>query len=293
MNRFVRSTAIAGLLLCSTVFAGDAATTPAAKRIDRSSVVIIAHRGDSQAYPENTIPAFESAIRAKADFIELDYYHSSDGVPIIFHDKTLDRTTNAVALWNEKKIPVGSKSLQELKTLDAGSWKDPKFAGVKIPTLDEALDVIQKGSFTLVERKSGDAKSCIELLKRKKLIETVAVQAFDWDYLRDCHKLCPTLALGALGSKELTQERLDEIETTGAKFIGWHHEDLTAESIAAAKKRGLKVWVYTVNKPADAKRVLALGVDGIISDVPAAIRKYVNEHKQMPVPVPAGAASGQ
>lgn len=264
--------------------AAESSQSAAVKRIRRPVPLVIAHRGDSRDFPENTVPAFEAALAAKADFVELDYYHSSDGVPIVFHDKTLDRTTNAVALWGEKKIPVGSKTLEQLRTLDAGSWKNPKFAGTRIPTLSEALDVIQTGSFTLVERKSGDAETCVDMLKEKQLLDTVAVQAFDWDYIRDCHKLAPGLALGALGSKELTADRLAEIQTTGAMFIGWNHADLTPESVQAAHALGFKVWAYTVNDPADARRLLAIGVDGLISDVPALIRRVVNERQQLEVP---------
>ena len=82
-----------------------------------------------------------------------------------------------------------SKSLAELEPLDAGSWFGRKFRGTRLPTLDRALDVIQNGSVTLIERKDGDAKTCVELLRKKGIADQVVVQAFDWDYLRDVHEL--------------------------------------------------------------------------------------------------------
>ena len=76
--------------------------TPAEKLTTARRVLIIAHRGDSKAAPENTLPAFRSALRAGADLVELDYYHSSDGVPVVFHDRELDRTTDAVRRWGRR-----------------------------------------------------------------------------------------------------------------------------------------------------------------------------------------------
>ena len=69
----------------------------AAKLVEQPKILIIAHRGDSKLAPENTLPAFASAVKARADLVELDYFHSADGVPVVIHDATLDRTTNALA----------------------------------------------------------------------------------------------------------------------------------------------------------------------------------------------------
>lgn len=273
------------VLVTSLALSEEKKSAPARMRIQQPGILVIAHRGDSGSYPENTLPAFQAAIKAKSDFIELDYYHSKDGIPVVFHDKTLDRTTNAVKIWGEQKIAIGSKTFEQLRQLDAGSWFDARYAGIKIPTLEESLDVIQTGSYTLVERKAGDAATCVRILKEKNLLGEVAVQAFDWKFVKDCHALAPELALGALGSKELTADRLDEIANTGAMFIGWKHDDLTREAVEAAKARGLKVWVYTVDESADATRVINLGVDGIITNEPRKIRSLV-ERSRVPAPQP-------
>lgn len=266
-----------------TARAADQPAPTAAQRVfDSGGPLIIAHRGDSKIAPENTLPAFELAVKAGADLVELDYHHSADGVPVVFHDGELDRCSNAVALWGGSKIKLANKNLAELKLLDAGSWFQPEFAGTRIATLDEALTTIQSGSMTLIERKSGDPATCVELLKRRRLLDRVVVQAFDWDFLAGCHKLDPALLLGALGSKEFTTERLDEIVRTGARVVGWEDRFTTAETIDAIHRRGWKAWVWTVDSPERAVQLVAAKIDGIITNRPAEIRAAVEKASAQP-----------
>ena len=246
-----------------------------AKCVARPETLVIAHRGDSKVAPENTLPAFASAVKAGADMVELDYYHSADGVPVVFHDAELDRATDAVRLWGDQKIKIGSKSLAELKLLDAGSWFNANFAGTRIPTLDEALDTIQAGSLTLVERKGGEPATCIELLRQKKLLDQVVVQAFDWDYLAGCHQIAPDLVLAALGHKEFTPEKLDQIAKTGARIVGWEDKYTSAATIAAIHARGWKAWVWTVDDPRRIEQLVQAKVDGIITNRPALARQTI------------------
>jgi glycerophosphoryl diester phosphodiesterase len=270
------SVVIAGLVLCGHLVgqAAERPSSPAAQLVAESRVLVIAHRGDSLIAPENTLPAFESAVRAGADLVELDYLHSSDGVPFVIHDYTLDRTTNAVELFGGAKIKASSKSLADLLKLDAGSWFSPKFKGTPLPTLEQSLDEIQKGSVTLIERKGGDAKTCIELLRKKGLIDKVVVQAFDWHYLEDCHHLAPELQLGALGNGELEAKQFAAIKRTGAAAIGWSYKDLDAQKIAAIHDAGYKAWGWTIDNPADAQRLVDAGLDGIITNDPAKMRQF-------------------
>ena len=240
--------------------------------------LVIAHRGYCQIAPENTIAAFKLAKAAGADLVELDYHHSKDGELIVLHDATLDRTTDAVTKWGGKSIRADSKSLEELRPLDAGKWFDPQFTGTRMPTLKESLDEIQAGGMTLIERKAGDAAACIKLLREQQLVNQVIVQAFDWKYLTDFHKQEPKQVLGALGppssrdGKKLTAEEkalsetwIDEALKTGARAVVWNNQ-VTKETVAYAHRKNLKVWVYTINDPAEAERLLDLGVDGIITN---------------------------
>src|SRR5438034_7245043 len=143
---------------------------PALKLIAAKRPLVIGHRGYCQVAPENTLPSFKLAMAAGADLVELDYYHTKDGQLVVIHDPDLDRTTDATNRWGGRRIKVESKTAAELQTLDAGKWFDPKYAGTKLPLLTEALDTIQNGSVTLIERKAGAAEDCIQLLRQKKLI---------------------------------------------------------------------------------------------------------------------------
>src|SRR5262245_33791522 len=184
-------------LFASDMHASDSAT-PATQLLASKRPLVIAHRGYSEFAPENTLPSFKLAMAAGADLVELDYYHSKDGQLVVMHDPDLDRTTDATNRWGGRKIKIESKTAAEIQTLDAGSWFDPKYAGTKVPLLNEALDTIQKGSVTLIERKGGDPAACTKLLISKDLINKVVVQSFDWEYLRGFHELQPDQVLGAL-----------------------------------------------------------------------------------------------
>jgi glycerophosphoryl diester phosphodiesterase len=222
--------------------------------------------------------------------VELDYHHTKDGQMIVIHDATLDRTTDATNRWGGAKVRVDSKTLAELQTLEAGNWFNPAYPKTHLPTLAESLDEIQSGGgVTLIERKEGDAASCVALLKEKGLVNALIVQAFDWSYLSNFHALCPELVLGALGppkikgrtlteaEKKMSPAWVDEAKRCGARVVVWNRE-VTKDAIAYAHKQGLEVWVYTIDDPALATELLNLGVDGIITNNLAVIWRAVALH---------------
>lgn len=258
--------------------------------------LIIAHRGYSAIAPENTLPAFRMALATGADLVELDYYHSKDGVPIVLHDANLDRTTDAISRWGSKGIHPASRDAAELLSLDAGSWFDPAFANTRLPALTAALELIQgKGGVTLIERKEGDPATVVKLLRERNWINRVVVQSFDWQYLREFHALAPEQVLGALGvpkvladgrkpperPKTLSAAWLDDLQRTGARLVVWNRE-ITADAVALAHQRGLKVWVYTINDPQEANRLLDLGVDGLITDNPGLLWRTLALRQRKP-----------
>lgn len=273
-RRIVRQLAAIAVLCCwSPLSAADLAA--AAKLISAERVLVIAHRGDSKAAPENTLPAFRSAVKLGCDLVELDYHHSADGVPIVLHDYTLDRTTDARARWGEEKVSVADKSADDLEALDAGVWFGDQFRETKLPTLEESLDLIQTGSTTLIERKAGDAATCIDLLRNKRLLDDVVVQAFDWDFLVDCHQIEPTMILGALGGRDLNGPDFEALAATGAKVVGWFKDAVTEEVVQDVHDHGMKLWVWTVDDMEQAESLIEMGVDGIISNVPGQVKKLV------------------
>jgi glycerophosphoryl diester phosphodiesterase len=261
---------------------------PALKLVTSQRVLVIGHRGDCLFAPENTLPSFRMALTAGADLVELDYHHSRDGKMVVIHDHQLDRTTDAVRRWGQRHNRVEAKTAAEIQSLDAGSWFNPSYAGTRIPLLVEALDTIQNGGVALIERKAGAPADCTELLCGKGLINHVVVQSFDWEYLRAFHEQEPGQLLGALGPaerladgrkpscmpKKLNAAWLDELHKAGAEVVVWSQK-VSEEVVRTAHQQGLKVWVYTVNNPRLANKLLDMGVDGLITNNTSLIRKTI------------------
>jgi glycerophosphoryl diester phosphodiesterase len=274
MRQFVSGWLVAvGIVVGHTISLAGAEPTPARKLIGSPGVLVIAHRGNSSVAPENTLPAFARAIEVKSDLVELDYHHSSDGVPVVIHDETVDRTTNAPELLGQQKVLVADLSLAELHRLDAGEWFGEDFKGLKLPTLVESLAAIQAGSTTLIERKAGDAQALIKLLEQEKLTERVVVQSFDWVFVAKCRELSPSLALCTLSGKAASDEQIKAAAATGADVIVWNHEKLTRQQIDLIHKLGKKAWVYTVDNRQRATELMAAGIDGVITNKPAEMIK--------------------
>ncbi|WP_158265694.1 glycerophosphodiester phosphodiesterase [Blastopirellula marina] len=244
--------------------------------LETKEPLVIGHRGACAFAPENTIPSYKLAIEQKADLVELDYYLSSDKVPFCIHDKTYDRTTDANQRWSEKKTKISDKDWADIAGLDAGSWFDAKFAGVKLPKLDEAIEAIQDGSVTLIEHKEGDADSLVKLLKDREWTDKLVVQSFNWDFVARCRELEPTLAIAALGSDELTAERIKPI-VDKVDVIAWNAKFVDRAAAEMVHKHGKKLFVYTVNDPKRAKELVELGVDGIITDRPGEIGEAIRK----------------
>jgi glycerophosphoryl diester phosphodiesterase len=279
--------ALAATLSVMNTHAQTPERSPAGKLLESARPLVIAHRGFSHFAPENTLPAFQLGVKAGADLVELDYHHTKDGVPVVIHDATLDRTTDAVARWGGEKIRVDSRTAEELRELDAGSWFKPSYAGVRLPSLLEAVREIQSGSVTLIERKAGDAATCVALLRAQGWVNQVVVQSFDWAYLRDFHQQEPRQVLGALGppgwrggrqlkdeEKVLDARWVDEVAATGARVVVWNRQ-INRPAVDYAQRKGLKVWVYTINEVDLAQQLLDLDADGLITDNPALIWKAV------------------
>jgi glycerophosphoryl diester phosphodiesterase len=250
--------------------------------------LVIGHRGFSAIAPENTLPAFRFGLKAGADLVELDYRQSADGQLLVFHDSELDRTTNARLRWGGKRIKFEDKTALELRGLDAGSWFDSSFDGTRVPLLSEALDLIQGTGMALLERKSGDVASLADLLESKQMVGKVVVQSFDWGFLRALHERLPRQPLAALGPLaglpgakrspgvfgQLTGRWLKALQKTGASIVVWNKQ-VSRGAVRLAHDRGLKVWVYTVDRPELANHLLDLEIDGIITNNPALMWKTI------------------
>jgi glycerophosphoryl diester phosphodiesterase len=240
--------------------------------------------------PENTLPAFELALAAQADLVELDFRETKDGHLVAFHDAQLDRTTDARRRWRRRRVRLEARSLAEIRSLDAGSWFDVRFAQAQVPLLEEAVSVIRRWSVPLLERKAGSAAAFASFLRERELVNRVVVQCFDWEWLRALHELEPRQVLAALGPasvlatgrkplgivRKLNRPWLEQAGQTGAQIVVWSRY-LSKPAIRQAHARGMQVWVYTINQARLATRLVAAGVDGLICNDPLLIRKALNQ----------------
>lgn len=246
-----------------------------AELLDSPKTLLLAHRGDSRVAPENTLPAFESALKVAVDLVELDYHQSADGVPVVFHDKELDRCTDARARWGGEKILLASRNWADLCQLDAGRWYGEQFTGTRLATLEVALALICPLAGCMIERKSGDAETLVALIERLGVVDRCAVTAFDWNFLARCRRLSASIILGALGTERLTAEHLDAAMHFGPRVVGWDDRHIAAESVELAHRRGLKVWTWTVDAPERAAELIGWKVDGLITNVPGTIKPVI------------------
>lgn len=233
-------------------------------KLEAAQVLSIAHRGNSLFAPENTLAAFFAA-QGKADLVETDGRLSADGVLVIMHDTTVDRTTDGTGT-------VGSQTVAQLKLLDAGSWFSSNFIGERIPTLAEMITNTVSFATPLIEQKDGPATAYVDELRRLNAVTNVILQSFDWNFLAAVHAFEPAVRLGALGSGTFTTAILTNIINSGATMVAWEKASVTPAVLSQVHGAGLLLFVWTVDSSAEIQQFINLGVDGIISNDPATVK---------------------
>lgn len=232
----------------------------------------VAHRGCSSTSPENTIASFELAVRTGANMLEMDVMLTSDGHPIIFHDYRLGRTTNGSGL-------VSRLPLSQIRSLDAGIWFDERFGGEKVPLLEEVLE-LAKGKIRLnIELKhrrregiSSLVERCLKVVERHRMSDEVMFSSFNLEALRILHYSKPHMRFAPLYRHNLVPTPRSFPIQYGANAVVLNHLFLNATTVRQFHKLGIKVFVYTVNGRRRIERMIAMGVDGVISDNPALVR---------------------
>lgn len=232
-----------------------------------SDVQIVAHRGASRDCPENTLAAFARAVEDGADIVEFDVHQTSDGHWVCLHDRTCDRTTNAVQAFGRDKVRVDGLTLAEVQNLDAGTWFAPAFAGERVPTLEQALRAIAP-AVPMIERKGGDPLQLVRELRRLDAVDEVIVQAFDWDWLERVAEAEPRLRLAALGGDAPTPERLADLARTGARIVHWNHARVTRAMVDQVHASGRTLCVYTVDGELPFHGAVAIGCDMVTTNRP-------------------------
>ena len=235
--------------------------------------ILIAHRGGSLEAPENTLAAFQHAIRVGAQYVELDVQMSSDGALVVIHDDTLDRTTSGSG-------PVGALTFEQLRRLDAGSHFGPQFKGEPIPTLREVLDLCVEASVgVVIELKSphlypGMVEKVAALLGEiwMRGAENLWCISFDHDSIRQLRALDPTVPLGYL--YEPHEQQFVHPDDIVQAYCPYYRTALAHPAqVARAHELGKLVFVYTVDEEEDVRRLTASGVDGMVTDRPGSLMK--------------------
>jgi glycerophosphoryl diester phosphodiesterase len=238
----------------------SATTAPA-----RPGPAVIGHRGASGEAPENTVAAFHRAVELGVDAVELDVHLSADGVPVVIHDPILERTTDG-------RGPVGEQPLAALRRLDAGRWFGEPFAGERIPTLEEALEVLRDGR-VIIEIKNGPIyypgiAPRVASVARACGHPRLTVSSFDHPVLLEVRRAAPELETAVLfAARPVDPARL--AADAGARVLHPQWAFATPDLVAAGHAAGLRVEAWTVDDPLHMCLVLRAGVDGIMTNHPA------------------------
>lgn len=244
---------------------------------------VISHRGANKVTPQNTIEAFKKAIQFRADGFETDVHLTSDGVPVICHNYTIDKTSDG-------KGEIASNTLDYLKRFDFGSYFHHTFKGVEMPTLEEFLTLSEKANLKVlnVEIKSPRSKDylivdkVLEAVKAHNLFDKLLISSFDPDllvYVKDLDENCKTGFLYSpdkpITYKRVLGKEIDFAKSIGADALHPHQLFVSKDLVESAHENGIMVNPWTVNKEKDIIKLVKLGVDGVITDVPNIAKRLI------------------
>lgn len=253
--------------------------------------VVYAHRGASAYAPENTLDAVDLAMRLGFDWVENDVQRTRDGELVVIHDDTLARTTDVEQLFPDRKPwKVKDFTAAEIALLDAGSWFGEEYAGAFVPTLREYLDRVRRNQQRLLlEIKKPELYPGIEeqtlkvlgeagWLDERHVTERLVVQSFSADCVRIVHGLRPDLVTAFLGTPTVAD--LPRYAEFTDRINPWHTtisaDWVTAvHSLHGAHGKAMEVDTWIVDDAATARKVWAMGVDGIITNAPDVVREAV------------------
>ena len=252
------------------------------------TVLVVAHRGGAALAPENTLAAFENALKMGVDQVECDVHLSKDGELIVMHDPNVSRTTDGNG-------QIGEMTLAEIKKLNAAAkFSGGTFAAQPPPTLGELLDLIKDKVGIQIEiklaagnaRYPGIEKKVVDALNAKGMAGKAVVISLDFPTLKDIKAIGSRIKTGALVNTQWMTARMtkspeeivDEvIQSTGADYIMPTSGSVTEALVKATHAKGLKLGTWTVDTQAEMKRLAGWGVDGITSNKPDELRRTLGQ----------------
>lgn len=245
----------------------------------KNKPLVIAHRGYSAKYPENTLIAFEGAIANQCDMIELDIHLSKDNQLVVHHDPNLGRTSEGKGL-------IMDHDAHSLQKIDAGSWFTPKYNGVKIPLLRDVFALVKKQCLINVEIKHEtllNASACehmteglLKLIQENDLMDTVVVSSFAWRVLEILRSKNSEIQLGLLNHEIEKGLRLEDAEKIMPYSYHPNFKKLNKGMVDLLHKYDLRVYPYTANEANDFEFLCELGVDGIITNEVERLRHFLD-----------------
>ncbi len=227
--------------------------------------LVISHAACKGHAPENTLAGIRAALALGVDAIEIDVHCSADGVPVLIHDATVDRTTDGAGA-------VAEQSLARLRALDAGSKShDGRFAGERIPTLAETLDLTRGACLLVVEIKAEGIEQQV-LGAIGNATDDVMVWSFRPSVVARLRQLAPAIP-SCLLSPPLANDRtvtslFRSALEAGQQGISLYYTSVDAALVRAASLRGLTTFTWTADDPADHQRLVAAGAAGIVTNLP-------------------------
>lgn len=266
------------------------APTSAATSVPTSAVakapLIVAHRGGAALAPENTLGAFENALKLGVDMVECDVHLSKDGQVIVMHDFTVSRTTNGTG-------EIRDLTLAELKQLNAAAkFPGGSFPAQTVPTLGELLDLVKGKADIQIEIKVGAGntrypgieRKIVELVNAREMVNNVIVISFDFPTLKEIKAIDARIKTGALVNTGWMASRMvassekivaDAIDATGADYFMPPFASVSEDLVKTVHARRLKIGTWTVNTQADMRRLSDWKLDAITSDKPDELKQVL------------------
>ncbi|MBP6195226.1 MAG: glycerophosphodiester phosphodiesterase [Methyloversatilis sp.] len=227
----------------------------------------IAHRGGGAAAPENTLSALRTGAAAGFRMVEFDVMLSRDGVPVLIHDETLERTTDGTG-------PVSARDCADLLTLDAGAWHSPAFAGERIPSLAQAIDCLLSLQLTAnieikpatgFERRTGEAAAQLIAARWPSDLRPPLLSSFSMEALVAAREVAPHLPRGLLFER-VPDDWAGQMKAHDAVSLHCDQALLTPARLAELRAAGVPVLCYTVNDAQRAAELVSAGVAGLFTD---------------------------
>ncbi len=229
------------------------------------NTVVVAHRGLSSKYPENTILSFQKAVEIKVDAIELDVRETKDGEIVIMHDEKVDRTTDGNGY-------VEQLTYSEIKKLDAGKWKG-NFKDVKVPSLKEAFENIGNKIYYFIEIKKVNLSKVIKLIDSFNLKENIVLSSFHIEYLLETRKIAPEIPVAFI--TDHFPENINILIENGIRTLNLYHPEITDEKFIYLTKNGILTHVWTVDEKEDMEKYLNMEIPIITSNCPDLLLKVL------------------